>query len=194
MHEQSASPDSSNDGIPQQAAAVPAKLQVATVQLDGDFHCCHKFQCGKSERVSRFMHSDRHRLAGPLAKIFVLESPEDKTKILGYYCLAAGQIERDWLSNRQAKQIPRDIAPMALLGFMGKHDGAVRGTGEILLADAAIRVSNSDLGVWGMMLHAENERLAIWYGERGFKTAPPDKVGEKNKLLMYAPLASLLPP
>lgn len=139
------------------------------------------------------MHSDRHRLAGPFAKIFVLENPKDKTQILGYYCLAAGQIEREWLSNRQAKQIPRDIAPMGLLGFMGKHDDAPKGIGEILLADAAIRVSKSDLGVWGIMLHAENERLTAWYGEQGFKLAPPDKAGEKNNLLMYAPLASLLP-
>lgn len=193
MHEQPASTDSTHAGVPQQASELPQKLELATVALNGEFHRCHQFQCKKSERVSRFLHSDRHRLAGPFAKIFVLEDPDDRASILGYYCLAAGQIERDWVSNKLAKQIPRDIAPMALLGFMGKQDGTPKGIGEILLADAAIRISRLDVGVWGVMLHAENERLAAWYGERGFKSAPLDKVGEKNKLLMYAPLVSLLP-
>lgn len=169
---------------------------IATVPLDGS-HDCDAFVCNRSDRVTRFLKTDRHRLAvATLAKIFVLVSPSDPTKILGYYCLSAGQISREWVSNRLGKELPRPIAPMAILGFMGRDDSAPPGTGKILLADAALRVADSSLAAWGIMLHAENEKLMAWYSAMGFKTPPPGvlPLNDDNKRLMYAPIRSLLPP
>jgi hypothetical protein len=194
MHEQRGGTDSVDAGRAREATGIHQSLEVATVLLQGDFHKCDQFSCAKSERVTRFLREDRHKLAGPLlANIYVLEDPADKARILGYYSLSAGQIERDWLSNRVAKQLPRRIAPMALLGFMGRDDGAQQGLGALLLADAAIRASQGPLAVWGMMLHAENEQLSKWYEKRGFRLTPQELVGEHNKLLMYAPMKALLP-
>jgi len=90
------------------------------------------------------------------------------------------------------KDMLRAIMPMVLLGFMGRDDGAEKGLGELLLADAARRAANSDIAVWGMMLHAETDGLVKWYGDRGFKPTPEELVGDVNKRLMYAPLKSLL--
>jgi hypothetical protein len=45
---------------------------------------------------------------------------------------------------------------MMLIGFMGRHDGALKGLGSALIVDAARRVHrNPDLAAWGLMLDSE---------------------------------------
>jgi hypothetical protein len=197
MHENAGASDKGDVGVTSTAPTVCREEPsvTATVALREGHHRCELFTCERSPRVQKFLRDDRLRLAGPgKTNIFVLEDPNDTTRVLGYYCLSAGHIEREWVSNKLRRQIARELAPMALLGFMGRDDSASKGTGALLLADATIRVSRiEDLAVWGIMLHAENDSLAKWYTERGFKLAPDEKVGERNKLLMYAPLASLVP-
>ena len=195
MHEDTGAADGVDATSPSKATEVYQEPSLATVPFQEGFHRSQNFSCPKSARVEKFLREDRRRLAGPrLANIFVLTDSNDAQRILGYYCLSAGHIERDMVSNRLKRDIPRTIAPMALLGFMGRDESSQKGVGEILLADAAIRLSRpQDLAVWGIMLHAENRELARWYAAKGFKNTPEDRVDSRNELLMYAPLDSLLP-
>lgn len=193
MHEQSGETNGADDAGASTSGSIHQIHRVVTVSLRDSYHRCDDFTCARSDRVTRFLKEDRHKLAGPqYANIFVLQDPADNTHVLGYYCLAAGQINREWTTNKTRKDMLRPLMPMVLLGFMGRDDGAEKGIGELLLADAARRAANSDIAVWGMMLHAETEGLVKWYAGRGFKLTPDGVAGDANKRLMYAPLKSLL--
>ena len=75
---------------------------------------------------------------------------------------------------------------------MGRDDNAPKGLGAALIVDAARRVSRiTALGIWGLMLDAENDGLVAWYEKIGFKRARPLKDGPPSKL-MYGPLKSFL--
>lgn len=85
---------------------------------------------------------------------------------------------------------------MALIGYMGRHDGAPKGIGSALLVDAARRVHrNQDLPAWGLMLDSEggpeNKKLWGWYQAQGFspaRTAPDRPSG-----VMYGALRKFMP-
>jgi hypothetical protein len=83
---------------------------------------------------------------------------------------------------------------MALIGFMGRHDGAPKGIGAGLVVDAARRVHRSqDLAAWGLMLDSEggeaNAKLWKWYVDQGF-TPARDK---DRPAVMYGALKKFLP-
>ena len=70
-----------------------------------------------------------------------------------------------------------------------KADGIQKGFGGVLIHDAALRVSRiKDIGIWGIALDAENEKLAQWYGTKGFQAA------KEQPKLMYGRLDRFLTP
>ncbi len=80
---------------------------------------------------------------------------------------------------------------MALLGYMGRCDGAPKGLGGVLIVDAARRAHRqTDIPARGLALEPEggraNVKLWQWYQDAGFKPA-------KTLELMYAPYENLMP-
>lgn len=128
-------------------------------------------------------------------RVFVLPYAENSLRVMGYYSLSAGHIERALMSNKFRNTLPRFPAPMALLGHMGRDDHAEPGKwGRVLIQDAARRISRvMHLGIWGLMLNAETDGLVPWYAKAGFKTTPPEKADQHNPRLMYGPLKNFLP-
>jgi hypothetical protein len=123
-----------------------------------------------------------------------MTDPQDRTKILGFYTLSTGLIEKDEVSRPHQKQVMLGLPiPMVRVGFMGRDDTVPPDLrlGGALLRDAALRVHRcADITAWGLYLDAENEELAERFyarkvGLRRTKTKP---------LVMYAPLSFLLPP
>jgi hypothetical protein len=169
---------------------------LASVPFCSDEHDAESFICSRSPRVEKFLKSDCKSLIKlNYARVFVIPEPDNSAQIQGFYCLSASHIERDFLNNRYRNSLPQMPAPMVLLGFMGRHDATAKGFGGILLADAALRVSTiTELGIWGIMLHAENDKLVTWYDSQGFKLCPKNRVDAHNERLMYASLQALLPP
>jgi hypothetical protein len=150
----------------------------------------------KSERIQRFIRSEAQTYTGQrYCSVNVWPDPADPSKILGFYSLASCSIERGELNNRfQRKAIGGIPVPMALIGFMGKAATAPKGFGAVLIHDAALRASRSeDLPVWGLALHPENERLAKYYDDLSFTRGMVWTRDNSKRLLMYAPLSTLLP-
>jgi len=197
MHEETGRPD----GIPSErggtSEAVSPKEPLVTVPFVPDFHFKDQFTCLKSGRVQEFVRSDPQRLVScNYTKVFVLPNLSDPRRILGFYALSACTVARDHTTTQQQKRIPRGLpVPMVLIGYMGRDDNAPRGLGPALIVDAARRVDRiSELGIWGIALHAENEELATKvYLKAGFKRAKQLPGVSGSHLLMFAPLASLLP-
>ncbi len=130
-------------------------------------------------------------------RVFVYVAPDDPNKILGYYTLSAASMFRRWLKNKYQKLVPGGIpAPMAHVGFMGRHDETAKGLGAALIYDAALRVSRiKDIGIWGLVLDAEcDELVKKVYEPYGFTLAVnPKNPGEEiPPRLMYAPINALL--
>lgn len=129
--------------------------------------------------------------------VFVFENPKKPTQIWGFYSLSASLVEVQIIDpkfNALVMGLPKKI-PMALLGYMGRHDDVeLKDLGSGLLNDAALRVSIAaqHLGIWGIWLNAHNDDLVGWYERNNFSRALPVKANQKPSKQMYAPLASLL--
>jgi hypothetical protein len=88
---------------------------------------------------------------------------------------------------------------MALIGFMGRHEGAPPGLGRGLIIDAARRVLRSEeLSGWGLTLEAEagpGTKLWDWYLKQGFTAAATKEDREKGNFTnaMYGGLKKFIP-
>jgi len=196
MHDKPQGANGRNEAGSVASQGVVAEEALITVPLAAH-HRTAEFVCTKSARVQGFFSKELPILTSyDYARVYVYLDAADAGRIVGYYTLSAASMFRAWLKNKYQKLVPGGIpAPMAYLGFMGKCDGAPKDLGGALVHDAALRaVRNSAMGVWGMLLDAENDDLVKKvYGPLGFALAasknPEDKVPPR---LMYAPLKSLL--
>jgi hypothetical protein len=127
-------------------------------------------------------------IASKYTRVFVWpQSPGSKT-ILGFYALSPFYVERAELNNRNERKakVPGIPVPTVLIGYMGKSQHAPPKFGRVLVADAAIRAASiTDIGLWGICLHAENDGLTKWYEGLGFTA------GKVHPRFMYAPFSAL---
>jgi len=158
-------------GIPEEKTGALATTPIT------DYHSTSTFRCSKSSRVEQFFIKEWPLLRERnYCKVFVLEDNDNPSTILGYYTLSSAILLKENLSNSDEKNSPLGMhAPMVRIGFMGKHDKAMRGTGALLAVDAAKRVMQiADLGIWGIVLEPElgtgDNKLADFYRSLGFKT------------------------
>jgi ribosomal protein S18 acetylase RimI-like enzyme len=92
-------------------------------------------------------------------------------RVAGFYTLAASSVPLSDLAPDSRKRLPRYPAvPVARIGrlaiakaFQGK------GLGGALLADAALRATRSELGVFALIVDAKDEEAAAFYRHHGFE-------------------------
>ena len=159
------------------------------------------FACANSESVTKFLQEQCPlHIAQNYCRVFILPNPDDPTEVWGYYSLSPSLLLRDQRTRPDQKQVPKSLvglpAPMALIGYMGRHDQSPKGLGEALLVDAARRVHrNADMVAWGLMLDSErgpdNPKLWAWYQSQGF--IPAKTIDEHRRNMMYGPLKAFLP-
>lgn len=195
MHDES---EKTVEGDPRGGEIAPAVglRSLGTTLLTAAFNL--KFFTSRSERVQRFIREDAFRyMQKRYANVFVWPHPDDATRILGFYTLSPCSIERAEMANRfqrRSVSIEGIPVPMALIGYMGKAQDAPKGFGATLVYDAALRLSQpQDLPVWGIALHPENEELAKWYDSLNFERGRVWQKDRTHRLVMYAPLVTLLP-
>ncbi|WP_225318844.1 GNAT family N-acetyltransferase [Cellvibrio sp. KY-GH-1] len=101
---------------------------------------------------------------------------EDGSRVIGYYALATGSIERISAAGSFSRGMP-DPIPVIILGrlavdikFQGKRLGAA------LLKDAMLRTLAiaSNVGVRGLLVHAISEQAKQFYLQYGFQKSPTD--------------------
>ncbi len=134
------------------------------------------FDCGDPEldgwlkRIARMAHGGR------TARVYV--AADDQRRVVGYYALAAGQVERHMLPERMRHGTPTTvaIATLARLAVDRRHQR--QGLGLALVSDAARRVLEAAeiLGIRALVVHAANERAAAFYREAGFDPSPTDSL------------------
>jgi hypothetical protein len=194
MSEQPAGADRGDQESLEIARTIP-QVGFLTVQLRPE-HRTDLFEAPHPSAVQDFIRGKALRYAAaPLGEVWVAPYTDDPTRIAGFYTLSADSIRKGELGNRDQKQIPMGIpVPMMLVGFIGRDKGATKGGGTALLIDALKRAASKGGITHGLMLRAENDRLAEIYESFGFRRARSNPTGtpvSTDGVLMYASYASL---
>ncbi len=143
----------------------------ATKALDTSRHDRDGFSCGDEildQYLRRLAHQDVRR---DVAKVWVLEDPVDSARILGFYTLSAGAIERAELDPSETRRLPAaypiPIARIGRLARVSSKRGA--GLGRVLLYDAFARIAEGPVGVAFVVADAKHERAFRFYESHGFR-------------------------
>ena len=115
----------------------------------------------------------------------------DGQRVVGYYALAAAQINITSASGRFRRNMPNPI-PVALLGRLAVDRAQQgKGLGRALFRDGAIRIIDAAdaLGIRGLIVHAISDDAKAFYLALGFDPSPLEPM---TLMVTLADLRSLL--
>lgn len=164
---------------------MPADWRVEPLQRD---HDRTRFSCGEpalDEYVARFARQNQE---SGVARTFVAVHESEPTRILGYYSLAVGAIDKANLppqASRHFPNFPLPIARLARLAVDTSQQG--RGLGEDLLLDALARCLRvaEEVGIVAILIDAKHERAKAFYSRYEFDALP------EHPLTLWLPLSAL---
>jgi GNAT superfamily N-acetyltransferase len=139
-------------------------------------HLVDDFDCGEPAPDDWLRRGAWQAQAAGSARTFVTTT--DGAKVVGYYALAAAQVEPDEATTRLLKGEPqRRAVPAVLLARLAvDHRHQDGGVGRSLLQDAVLRTLQAadSIGVRAMLIHAKHEKARAWYEQYGFEPSPTD--------------------
>jgi ribosomal protein S18 acetylase RimI-like enzyme len=136
-----------------------------------DKHDLARFDCG-NEDLNDWLKRRALTSEGRSARTNVLC---DGQRVVGYYCLATGSIERESLSSAKLRKNLPDPIPILVLGRLAiAVDYQGRGLGKALLKDAIVKsIAASEIaGIRALVVHAIDEAAARFYQRYGFAASP----------------------
>jgi predicted GNAT family N-acyltransferase len=142
------------------------------------------FDCGKPA-LNAWLRDHAAKSEGSTARTYVVC---EGRKVIGYYCISAGSIERAAMPAKVKKHgLPNPI-PVAIIGRLARdlsYKGA--GLGADLLSDAVKRVAAASeiLGVRAIIVHALDADSVPFYSRYGFM---PCSIGDKT---LFLPLETI---
>ncbi|HEY7031551.1 MAG TPA: GNAT family N-acetyltransferase [Thermomicrobiales bacterium] len=134
-------------------------------------HDVEPFACGEPSLDAWLKRHARKNEASGASRTYVVCIG---TVIVGYYCLAAGAIDRDQAPKPMQRNMPDPIPVMVLGRLAVDRNHQDKGIGSALLRDAVLRVLQvADIaGVKAILVHAISEEARAYYLARGFLESP----------------------
>lgn len=132
------------------------------------------FDCGIEELNEYIKKYARQSQDRGLATTFTIISQIDK-KVIGYYSLNLSKIKKEDLSLENQKGLPNCEIGVVLLGKLARTlSEKGNGLGEKLIIDAMHRVYkiSEEVGTYGFIVDAINEKAKIFYTKYGFIEFP----------------------
>jgi GNAT superfamily N-acetyltransferase len=133
------------------------------------------FNCGQpdlDEWLKRFAWVNQR---SSMTTVFVTLS---EGKVMGYYALATGGVERADAPGRVSRGMPAHPIPVVLLARLAVDSAAQkRGLGRALLRDALIRVEAAadEIGIRALLIHAKDDIARDFYMKQAeFEPSPTD--------------------
>jgi GNAT superfamily N-acetyltransferase len=142
----------------------------APVPLAGT-HDVEPFECGvHTLDVLLKRHARKNEVSGASRSYVVSVG----TTVVGYYCLAAGAIDRDDAPKPMQRNMPDPIPVMVLGRLAVDRHYQDQGIGTALLRDAVLRVLQvaEIAGVKAILVHAISEEAKAYYLAKGFLESP----------------------
>lgn len=134
-----------------------------------------EFNCGQPDLddwLKRFALVNQR--AG-MTTVFVTLSD---SKVVGYYALATGGVERANAPDRVTRGVPAHPIPVVLLARLAVDSSAQKkGLGRQLLRDALIRVAAAadEIGIRALLIHAKDDTARNFYmSQAEFEPSPTD--------------------
>jgi GNAT superfamily N-acetyltransferase len=164
---------------------MPAEWEIIPFERE---HDRHDFDCGVqalNEYLARYAR--QHEDSG-ISRTFVAVDRRAPSKILGYYSLAAGSIDRAALPLSAAKRFPKFPIPVGRLARLAV-DLRTRGLGlgEHILMDALHRFfrTGDSIGMVAVFVDAKDEQAKRFYQRYEFDSLPD------HPLTLWLPMKSV---
>jgi GNAT superfamily N-acetyltransferase len=141
----------------------------------GAHHRLGGFSCGEPALDEWLAKHARGAHAAGSARVFV--STTDGEAVIGYYAVAAAQVEPQDATERSMRGQARRPIPAVLLARLAVDAGHQnKGIGRSLLQDVLVRCAGAaeDVGIRVILVHAKHEAAKAFYLRYGFEMSPTD--------------------
>lgn len=150
------------------------KAELSPVEKLSADHELSDFDCGEpalNDWLARFALSNQ---AAGAARSYVVHRGG---RVVGYYALAAGGVEREETPRRVARGLSRHRVPVIILARLAVDLGEQgHGLGRALIKDALLRVAGAAdiVGVRALLVHAKDDEARAFYERIDFEPSPVD--------------------
>ena len=137
-------------------------------------HELSAFSCGTPALDTWLKRFARQNQAAGASRTYVVHRAN---RVVGYYALAAGSVERQEAPDRVSRGLARHPLPVVIVARLAvdqTEQGS--GLGRALLKDALLRIANAVdvIGVRAVLVHAKDENARRFYERFDFEPSPID--------------------
>ena len=137
-------------------------------------HDLSAFDSGKPD-LDDWLRRKALKSGGQTARSYVV--CVDGNRVIGYYCLAAGGVQREVMPNAKFRRNTPIQVPVIILGRLAVDKNYQhQGIGSGLLKDALSRAiqASQAIGIRAILVHALDEDAVAFYKQYGFTESPVD--------------------
>ncbi len=149
-------------------------MGIKAPELLTDEHVLDVFSCGKPELDDWLMKKALINHKRNNTRVYVV--CDDNNKVIGYYAIAMGSVQRESALSSLKRNSPNPI-PMVVLARLAVDEGYKgRGIGVGLLKDCVLRSVHAMnvVGGAGILVHALDDEAKAFYKRFGFNESPID--------------------
>jgi GNAT superfamily N-acetyltransferase len=140
-------------------------------------HETSEFDCGSEAQTNWLRRYALQAQAGETSAVYVVSLARSR-RVVGYFALAAGSVERSEAPGRVTKGAGRNQVPVILLARLGVDLGEQRrGLGRALMKEVLLRTSEAadTVGARALLIHAESDAARSFYQHLAeFEPSPTD--------------------
>jgi len=151
-------------------------------------HRRNEFDCGDdvlNQFLQQFALQNQKK---HIANTFVAVTPADIEKILGFYSICAGSLQRTDFPENLAKKFPKYPIPTILIGRLAVDVTTQgQGVGQMLLFDALRRAfyGAKEISAVAVIVHAKHNKAKAFYEHFGFRELTA------NPLALFIPMKTI---
>ena len=152
-----------------QHPAIAGSPQIRAPCPISESHDCSQFDCGKQE-LNEWLRNSALQSNGRTARTYVVCLG---TRVIGYYCLAAGAVLRKELPSAKMRQNTPQHVPVIVVGrLVVDREYQHQRIGSGMLKEAIFKSieASRTIGVRVVLVHAIDDEAAIFY--RGYDFVP----------------------
>ncbi|WP_370317212.1 GNAT family N-acetyltransferase [Pseudoalteromonas sp.] len=149
-------------------------MGIKAPELLTDEHVLDVFSCGKPELDDWLIRKALKNHKRNNTRVYVV--CDDNNKVIGYYAIAMGSVQRESALSSLKRNSPNPI-PMVVLARLAVDEGYKgRGIGVGLLKDCVLRSVHAMnvVGGAGILVHAIDDEAKAFYKRFGFNESPID--------------------